>query len=268
MIKTFPSICASVAGNPSSLGVKMHNAGYLAKKIDFTYIAMGATDVEEAITVFKTLNYKGMGVSMPFKQTVIKYLDDIDVAVEKIGACNTVVNKNGRLVGYNTDWMGALNAIKEIANIDTIEKAVIVGAGGVARAIAYALKHEGKKVFISARKEQQRKLLVNDLGLDGHSSIENQFGFDAELVVNATPCAKKQGPVILEKHKAATVLLDVVFQTKMTELTEYAKSLGLKYASGWRMLLLQGAKQFELYTGESAPLKEMGQVLENWLDEK
>lgn len=266
MLKTFPRICASVAGNPSPLGVKMHNAGFQAEALDYTYVAMGAEKIEEAIAALTLLNYRGLGVSMPFKQTVMEYLDQADDSVKIIGACNTVVNDEGKLIGYNTDWVGAQNAIKEVTDISNIKKAVIIGAGGVARAIAYALKINKIEVFISARNEVQAKQLVDDLGLNGYTDLAGQGEFEADLIINATPDASKSGPVHLDKHKNATTVFDVVFNQYMTDLTTEAKERGLKYVSGWRMLLLQGAKQFELYTGIDAPLDAMGQVLLDWLN--
>lgn len=268
MLKTFPTICGSVAGNPSPLGVRMHNAGYAAKNMDYTYVAMGADNIEEAIQAFKVLNYKGMGVSMPFKQTIIGLLDGVDESVRTIGACNTVVNEGGKLIGYNTDWVGAQDAILEVASFDNIKSAVIIGAGGVARAIAYALKVNDVQVYISARKAEQRNALVKDFGLAGSMDLEDQGKYNVDLVVNATPDATVNGPVKLDYHKNASVVLDVVFTSYMTDLTTEAKKRGLKYASGWRMLLLQGAKQFELYTKEKAPVDAMGAVLEDWLNKK
>ncbi len=264
-MKTYPRICASVAGNPSPLGVKMHNSAYMAKELDFTYIAFGAEKIEDALNAVKLLNIRGMGVSMPFKQAIIPYLDVVDDAVEAIGACNTLVNNDGKYFGYNTDWVGAQEAIKEVTDITAIKKAVIIGAGGVARAIAYALKVNGIDVYISARNEERRKKLVSDLNLDGDTDIEHQGIFDADLVVNATPDASKMGPVNLEAHINATVVFDVVFNQYMTDLTTRAKQLGKKYVSGWRMLVLQGAEQFRLYTGEPAPVDAMGRIVLEWL---
>ena len=265
MLKTFPTICASVAANPSPLGVRLHNAGYEAKKLDFTYVAMGSESIEEAISAFKLLNYRGMGVSMPFKQSVINLLDAVDESVKVIGACNTVVNNDGKLTGYNTDWVGAQNAIAEVIDIHSLKKAVIIGAGGVARAIAYALKINGLAVYICARNDVQRKTLVDELELAGESAIEDQDKFGADIIVNATPIATDDSPLKLELHPTAKVVFDVVFQTRMTALTQKAVSLGKIIVSGWRMLLLQGAKQFELYTQEEAPIEAMGEVLEKWL---
>lgn len=265
MLKTFPFICASVSGNPSQLGVRMHNAGYKAKKLDYTYVAIGADRIEEAISVFKTMGYKGMGVSMPFKHSIISLLDEIDDSVRTIGACNTVVNEDGKLIGYNTDWIGAQNAILEVTSFNEIKSAIIVGAGGVARAIAYALKVNNVNVYISARNKSQREELVKEFGLAGAVDLDNQGMFNVDLVVNATPDATKNGPVRLECHPNATAVFDVVFTSYMTDLTQLAKDRGMKYVPGWRMLLLQGAKQFELYTNETAPVDVMGQVLESWL---
>ncbi len=274
MIKTFPVICGSAAGNPSSLGVKLHNAGYKALGLDWSYIAMGASSVEEVITSFKTLSFRGLGVSMPFKQDIIKYLDEIDDSVMAIGACNTVFNaryKDGNdtgkdhLIGYNTDWVGARDAIQEVVDLGTIKTGVIIGAGGVARAIAYALKKSGIEVYISARKKDQRDKLVRDLELKGAVRLEEQGTVGAQLVVNATPIADPNGPLVLQEHKNAQVIFDVVFQSAMTELTTAASNMGLKVVPGWRMLLLQGVKQLEIYTGMKAPVFEMSRVLEEWL---
>ena len=274
MIKTFPVICGSAAGNPSSLGVKLHNAGYKTLGLDWSYVAMGASSVEEVMSAFKTLSFRGLGVSMPFKQDIIKYLDEIDDSVKAIGACNTVFNaryKDGNdtgedhLIGYNTDWVGARDALLEVVDLGTIKTAVIIGAGGVARAIAYALKNNGIDVYISARKKDQRDKLVREIELKGAVSLEEQGSVNAQLIVNATPIADPNGPVVLSAHKNAQVVFDVVFQTAMTDLTTAAKNAGLKYVPGWRMLLLQGVKQLEIYTGMKAPVPEMSRVLEEWL---
>lgn len=265
-MKTYPKICVSVAGNPSPLGVKMHNAAYNARNLDYTYVAMGSESIEDAIKCIELLSIRGMGVSMPFKQDVINHLDVVDDSVTAIGACNTVVNNDNVLYGYNTDWVGAQDAIKETIDINTLESAVIIGAGGVARAIAYALKKNGLKVYISARNPIQRKTLVADLNLDGETDLEHQGDFNTDLVVNATPDATENGPVNLEMHKNVQVVFDVVFNQYMTYLTTRAKDLGKKYVSGWRMLVLQGAEQFRLYIGESAPVDDMSNVILEWLN--
>jgi shikimate dehydrogenase len=138
----------------------------------------------------------------------------------------------------------------------------------VARAISYGLKKEGIDVFISARSKRQRKELVEDLNLDGHSDIEKQGEIGAELVINATPVADQpESPVNLGKHEEGEWLLDVVFTELETDIIRDAKEKGWKKTPGWRMLLHQGLKQFELYTGEDAPEEAMSEVLEEAFSE-
>jgi shikimate dehydrogenase len=266
MEETFPKLCGSVAGEASELGVKMHNAGYEAKNLDYTYIAMGSEDIEETLETARNMNFKGLGVSMPFKESIIEHVDEVGDDVETIGACNTVVFKNSKAKGHNTDWKGAIRALKETGNLDEVERAEIIGAGGVARAIAYGLKQEDIEVFISARFKEQREELVKDLKLSGHGDLEEQGEDDAELVVNATPVADQpKSPVELDKHKKGEWLLDVVFEELETDITKDADEKGWKTTKGWRMLLHQGLEQFELYTGEEGPEEAIGKVLENAL---
>lgn len=265
MIKTFPVVCASVASNPSALGVKLHNAGYVANNLDYTYIATGSTDIKKTIQFMREFPFRGLGVSMPFKQMVIEEIDEVDFSVKKIGACNTIVNDDGKLTGYNTDWVGAIDAIKEVVNIDSIKSAVIIGAGGVARAIAFGLRQNNINIFICARNKEQRENLVRDLSLQGSGSLEEQGQFKGDLIVNATPVSTVNSPLKLYMHKEAKVLFDVAFQKRTTELMKNAENRGLLVVHGWRMLLYQGMKQFELYTKQKAPLEAMSKVLEEAL---
>nr|EGQ40206.1 MAG: shikimate 5-dehydrogenase [Candidatus Nanosalinarum sp. J07AB56] len=245
----------------------MHNAGYEAKELDYTYIAIGAEDIREVLGSVQNLEFKGLSVSMPFNQEIVSLLDNTNDDVETIGACNTVVIEDGETTGYNTDWRGAINALKETSELD-VEKAEIIGSGGVARAIAYGLKKEQIEVHISARSEEQRKELVQDLNLAGEINLEGQGEAGAELVVNATPVAQQPGsPVELEKHENGEWLLDVVFTELQTDIIQEAEGKGWNTTKGWRMLLHQALKQFELYTGEEPPTEEMGRVLREGLEE-
>ncbi len=267
MKHTFPELCGSVAGDASELGVKMHNAGYEAKDIDYTYIAIGAEDIEETLETVQRMGFKGLSVSMPFKEEIIPLLHNVNEDVETIGACNTVVIEDGETTGYNTDWRGAVNALKETAELD-VENAEIIGSGGVARAIAYGLKQEGIEVNVSARSEKPREELVQELDLAGETDLESQGEAGAELIVNATPVAEQpESPVKLEKHDNGEWLLDVVFTDIQTDIIRDAEEIGWRTTKGWRMLLHQALEQFELYTGEEPPTEEMGEVLRKGLEE-
>jgi shikimate dehydrogenase len=260
LIRTHPTLCGSVSGNPSPLGVAVHGAGYRALKLDYTYVAMGATQLPPLVALVRELGFRGLGVSMPFKQEILPLLDEQTPEVQAIGACNTVVHEDGRLVGHNTDWSGALAAIDEVYP-QPLRHAVIVGAGGASRAIAYGLKQRGVAVYVSARSAPRRQALVADLGLDGDGPLEEQGAFGADLVVNTTPIAAVPGPVDLAAHPSARVLLDVVFRPRETALAAAARERGWAVAAGWRMLLHQALRQFELYTKHAPPREPMERAL-------
>jgi shikimate dehydrogenase len=238
--------------------MKMHDAGYEALGIHFKYVAFGSPSVEPIVKAMRILGVRGLGVSMPHKVAVIKHLDEVTKDVEAIGACNTVVNDDGRLVGHNTDWQGVRRAIQE-GGLADCQSALIVGGGGVARAIAYALKQDGVHVTVATRGPDQARRLVDDLGLDGAVPFEEQTKSRAELRINATP---DSSAVQIDAESGVRGVLDVVYHARSTSLTDNAERLGIPSVSGWRMLLHQGAAQFELYTGETAPLLAMGTVLE------
>jgi len=260
MVDTYPTLCGSVAGEASDLGVAIHEAGYEALDLDYAYVAMGTDDVGEAMDHARGMGFRGLGVSMPFKGAVVSHLDDVGEDVETIGACNTVVFEDGRATGHNTDWRGAMRALRETASLD-VDRAEIVGAGGVARAIAYGLREAGVEVVVSARSAGQRSALVDDLALAGETDLDGQGRSGAELVVNATPVADLPGPVDLSAHDDGEWLLDVVFAERRTDLVEAAAERGWRVTPGWRMLLHQACEQFERYTGETAPIEPMGAVL-------
>jgi shikimate dehydrogenase len=260
LIRTHPTLCGSVSGNPSPLGVAVHTAGYRALGLDYTYVAMGAERLAPVVALVRELGFRGLGVSMPWKREILSFLDDQAPEVAAIGACNTVVHDGGRLIGHNTDWSGALAAIDEVSPQE-IRRAVVVGAGGAARAIAYGLQSRGVEVCISARAAPARKALVADLGLAGEAPLEEQGAWGAELVANTTPIADVPGPVVLDAHRSARVLLDVVFRPRETPLAAAARARGWAVAPGWRMLLHQALRQFELYTRQAPPREAMERAL-------
>ncbi|MCG8104210.1 MAG: shikimate dehydrogenase [Candidatus Thiodiazotropha endolucinida] len=261
-IRTIPTMCWSVAANPSPLGVKMHNAGYSAAGVDFTYIATGADDISDVIKLVRKAGVRGLGVSMPHKQSVIHELDEISEAVESIGACNTVVNTDGHLVGHNTDWIGAWRAIEE-AGLSNVRSAVVVCSGGVARAIIYALRKNNIDVAIVARNEEVASGLANEFGVNYVGRPEKDATYNGELVINATPVNEvEEWPLRLNQFENARGFFDVFFGKLTPPLCADAKERGWIGVPGWRMLLLQGVGQFELYTGTTCPVQAMADVLE------
>ena len=262
-IHTIPTLCWSVAANPSPLGVKLHDAGYRELGLDFKYVALGSDNIRVVVDAVRSLGVRGLGVSMPHKIDVLQHVENVEPDVAAIGASNTVVNDNGVLTAYNTDWIGAQHAIDE-AGLGDCGSALIVGAGGVARAIAYALAQRGVTVTVAARDVSKAETLVRELGLHTAIHVHDQATAEAELLVNATPSADA---LAISEDRLPRGVFDVAFQTRTTPLTAAASQLGVATVAGWRMLLLQAAAQFELYTGSTPPIGAMASILEDALPE-
>ena len=261
MNQTIPTMCWSVAAKPSALGVRMHDAGFHAAKLDYKYIAIGSNEIDKVISAMRTLNVRGLGISMPHKQKVINLLEELDTSVESIGACNTVVNNENTLKGYNTDWIGAYRALYE-SKIKDYKTVLIVGSGGVARAFAYMLTKtsDDMDVSIAARNECARKKIASDFNIDHQFDLDHMPQTD--LIINATPVSNLISDSMISN---ASGIFDVDFTSRNTELTMRADRIGIDSIAGWRMLLHQGAAQFELYTNQTAPLAAMESVLEQAL---
>src|SRR5512147_2855894 len=165
----------------------MHNTAYRALGLNYVYVAFGTEDTAGAVTAMRTLGIRGLGVTTPHKLRIIEYLDVIDDEARAVGAVNTVVNDDGRLVGYNVDWIGAVRAFRE--EIDVFgARAAVVGAGGGARAIVYGLVREGARVTLYNRSEERGRALAEHFGVEFGGSPEalaRAAGFD--LIAHATP---------------------------------------------------------------------------------
>jgi shikimate dehydrogenase len=264
MPKSNPVLCGSISSRPSPFGVTMHNAAYQAAGLPFTYVAFGIADTRQAILAMRYLGVRGLGVSMPHKIAIMEYLDAIDETAARIGAVNTVVNDEGHLTGYNTDWIGAVRALEEQIPLAGTH-AIVVGAGGAARAIVYGLVKKGDQVALYNRTASKGKALARAFGVRfGGGLAELTAVHDYDLLVNATsvgfhaPSESIIPPSILKEGR---VVLDVVFLPPQSRLVQDAASRGCIAITGTRMLVHQAAYQFELYTGQQAPFQTMEKAL-------
>lgn len=266
--KTIPILCGSIASVPSELGAIMHNAAYKAAGVPFSFVGFGVEDTKSAVDAIRSLGIRGMGVSLPHKVAIMQYLDKVDRIAFEIGAVNTVVNDSGYLTGYNTDWIGAKHALEEQINLKN-KKAIVVGAGGAARAIVYALKNGGSEVVIYNRTETNGKKTAKDLSVDFGgdftrlSSIE-----DYDIIINATSVGLNEpnkSSIPSSVLKPEKVVLDVVIIPPNTKLLKEARSKRCIAISGTRMLIYQAVRQFELYTGKKAPIEAMEQAVSSYL---
>lgn len=258
------TLCGSLSLHPVSLGAAMHLAGYRALDLAFTYVPFAVTDLEGAIRGMRALGIRGLGISMPFKQAVMPFLDELDPIAGTIGAVNTVVNEGGRLIGHNTDWIGALRAVEEERPVAGA-RVLLIGAGGAARAIAFGVKERGGALSIANRDVEKARSLAAETGGQARGLEELARAGDYDVVINATSAGMVEvDPKSLVPEEAlreGLTVMDIVYKPIETDLIKAARRRGAKAIHGGRMLLHQAARQFELYTGAMAPLAAMDEAL-------
>lgn len=271
-----------VIGDPieHTLSPIMHNAAFKALKLDFAFLAfkVKAADVEKAVSGMRALGIHGLNVTMPHKSAVINYLDEVDQAAKAIGSVNTILNKKGRLFGFNTDGVGALQALRENGVEPRGKKVLLLGAGGAARAIAYTLAREADELVILNRTAKQAAELANLLkqtfdrkvvadALSPNAIKDNLQ--DSDVLINATSVGMKpnanQTPVAFEWLRPDLAVMDIVYNPVETKLSKDAKAAGAKVVSGFEMLIYQGAASFEIWTRHSAPVEVMRHAALNHL---
>ncbi|HPE71319.1 MAG TPA: shikimate dehydrogenase [Candidatus Competibacter sp.] len=262
MPKSIPTLCGSIMAEPFSLGVRIHTAAYRELGLDYTFVCFGVENPELAVQAIRTLGIRGMSVSMPYKSAVMPFLDALDPAARAIGAVNTIDNRNGRLTGYNTDFIGAVRALQE-ANDLTGQALAILGAGGAARAIAYGAQQAGAQVTLFNRSTERGQALAAELNVDFGGSLEDFRAARFSILVNATSVgfrAPDSNPLgqTLEPH---LLVMDIAFIPVRTKLLRDAEKAGCRTIAGTRMLLHQACKQIELYTEQQAPLAVMEKAL-------
>lgn len=251
-------------GNPvgQSLSPLIHNAALKKMGIAGTYSAFCVNDLRGAIHGMRAMNIRGASVTIPFKVAVMEYLDDVDDDALKIGAVNTVINSNGRLTGYNTDWLGLIQTLKEAMPVKN-KTFVIIGAGGTARAAAYGVIKEGGFPFIVNRTLENGKVLSRKLNCPFYSLTE--IGkIKADCLINTTPVGmypKDKSPVKAAALNNYKYVMDVIYNPLKTKLLKDAEGKGCRIISGLDMFVNQGAQQLRLWTGKEPPRKLMKKIL-------
>ncbi len=252
-----------VLGDPisHSLSPVMHNSAFTHMGYNGVYLAFNVKDknLASAISGIKALGIKGVSVTIPHKVEVMKFLDNIDEKALKIGAVNTIVNKDGKLFGYNTDCLGATNALLEKTAIKD-KDVVILGSGGAARAIGFGIVSEGGRLTILGVLKDEGENLAKDLGVDYYHLSEFK-NIDCQILINATPVGMtpntKAMPVQKEDLKKDMVVMDIVYNPIKTSLLKESEGIGCITADGASMFVYQGAAQFEMWTGKKAPVDIM-----------
>ncbi|MFN4196606.1 MAG: shikimate dehydrogenase [Caldimicrobium sp.] len=255
-----------IIGDPisHSLSPLMHNIAFRELNINGVYGAflVKKENLAQAIVGIKALNIKGISVTIPHKEAIIPFLDEVDKVALEIGAVNTVVNDEGKLKGYNTDWIGVLKAFEEKGVELKGKKIVIIGAGGASRAIIYAmLKAQAKEILVYNRTYEKALDLANYFGIKAKpwDEVNEAWG---DIIIQATSVGLKtwDSPLSEEVLKRFKVAMDIVYLPLKTKFLKLAEKYALTI-DGLRMLLHQGVAQFKLFTGMEPPVKLMEKVL-------
>ncbi|MGD8342719.1 MAG: shikimate dehydrogenase [Desulfobacterales bacterium] len=252
-------------GNPvaHSLSPLMHNQAFAATGCNAVYLAFCVSDPRAAIESFKALNVKGLSVTLPHKVAVMEYLDDIDPTAAGIGAVNTIVHHNGRLIGYNTDCQGAIKALQTRTTIDG-KSVAIIGAGGAARAVGFGLATDAGCLTILNRTRQSGERLAADLQAE-FLPLDEFRPYRYDILINTTPVGMHPhtdaSPIGNQALSAEMVVMDIVYNPLNTRLLKDAAANGCQTINGIDMFVFQGAQQFELWIGKKAPVEVMRQAV-------
>lgn len=254
----------------------IHNPAFEAKGIDACYLCFETKpeNIKEAIEGIRALNIQGVNLTIPHKETCLSYLDEIEKTAKLIGAVNTIVHRENKLIGYNTDGEGFIKALKEDLNFDLKDKTIFLfGAGGAGKAVGISLaKHGVKQIFIVDKNKKKARALAENIEENfSRTAIElthshNQKAIkNADLLVNATPIGMNPSdnliinPVYFPKQLA---IFDLIYNPAETKLLKAARKKGLKANNGLGMLIQQAALSFELWTDEQAPIEVMRKAVE------
>ena len=265
-----------IFGHPIShtLSPVMHNAVIKALGLDMAYLPFEVKppNLKEAINGIKSLGIIGVSITIPHKESVIRFLDDISEEARLVGAVNTIVNKDRKLVGYNTDGSGYMASLKEELGFNPKSKRIIIiGAGGAARGILAALATQKPKSItvanrtlsravslIKAFKGKFRDTRFEAIDLD-NNMLKMSFN-SVDLLINTTSVGMKQSKALkipLETLPKIAIVSDIIYNPLETLLLKKAKKLGLTTHGGLGMLVHQGARSFKLWTGMDAPMNVM-----------
>ena len=251
----------AVLGDPisQSLSPVMHNSAFSHAGYNGIYLAFRVKEIGKAISGIKALGIKGAGITIPHKVKIIEFLDEIDDTAAKIGAVNTVINRQGKITGYNFDSMGAVKAVREKTGIKN-KSVAILGAGGAARAVGYGIVSEGGRLTILNRTKETGEKLAADLGSE--FCVPGDFKeIKCDILINTTPLGMKPNvdsiPVEKKYLNKGMIVMDIVYNPFKTRLLKVAQDLGCTTIDGASMFVFQGACQFELWTGKKAPVDFM-----------
>ncbi|HHY77921.1 MAG TPA: shikimate dehydrogenase [Clostridiales bacterium] len=257
----------------------MQNAAFKSRNINNIYIALEVKpqDLETVVKAIPKMNFAGFNVTIPYKIEIMKYLDEIDDLAQFIGAVNTVVIKDGKMKGYNTDGIGFMRSLEEELGVKPEGKNIfILGSGGASRAISMTLAmNKVGKMYICNRTFEKAESLVADIN-ERFGQISQAVPMEkekmaeaiseADILINTTSVGTypnvDEMPIDKDLLHGSLAVCDIVYNPRKTKLLLEAEKLGCRSMSGLGMLIFQGAEAFEIWTGVEAPANTMFEAAE------
>jgi shikimate dehydrogenase len=246
-------LCMSLSGRPGNFGTRFHNYLYQALDLNFIYKAFTTKDIEAAVKGVRALGIRGCAVSMPFKEACITFLDELDPSATAIQSVNTIVNDDGVLRAYNTDYI----AVAKLLNSYQVPHDAVFalrGSGGMGKAVVAALRDAGfKNGYIIARNEKNGRELAQEYGYSWKSDVGS---LAVDMLINVTPIGMAGGPEAdslafePEVIERASIIFDVVALPVETPLIRYGREQHKQVITGAEVATLQAVEQFVLYTGK------------------
>jgi shikimate dehydrogenase len=244
----------------------MHNAAFRALGLDAVYLAFDVVPaaLSDALAGARALGIRQLAISLPHKEAVIAHLDAVDDTARRIGAVNTVTRApDGALVGANTDWLGAVRALERERRLAGA-RAVVLGAGGAARAVVFGLLARGASVVVLNRTPERARALADALGAQGAGPLHDLRRTPFDVLVNATAVGlgRDESPVAAEALPPGALVMDTVYEPERTRLLRDAEARGARAVGGKWMLVHQAAEQLRLWTGREAPVDVMAEAFD------
>ncbi len=243
----------------------MHNAAFEVLGIDARYLAFDVAPdaLEAAFRGALALGFRQLAVSVPHKEAALALVDTLDDTAEAIGALNTVTLHEGTLRGANTDWIGALRALERETELDG-KRAVVLGAGGTARAVTFALLRAGASVTVLNRNPSRAAALCTALGAGSSGALDDIRDVAFDVLVNTTSVGmgSDESPIPDDATPENAVVLDAVYAPEDTRLLRNARRRGARTVGGKWMLVAQAVEQIRLWTGLDAPADVMARAFD------
>jgi 3-dehydroquinate dehydratase/shikimate dehydrogenase len=256
-----------ILGRPAlaSLSPAMHNAVFVDNDLNAVYVPFEEQDLASFVPAAKEIGVAGLSVTQPFKESILPFLDDVDRPAQEIGAVNTVLTRDGRWCGFNTDVDGVVGPVSRRLDIEG-KRAVVLGAGGAARAAAVGLGQAGAEVVVLARRLEQAQAVADLVGGDA-GDIGDLGAHRWDILVNATPLYKglvdAGSAEQMKAFRPDALILDMIYDPEKTEILELARENKAFAVPGLEMLVAQAVRQSEIWTGKAGGVDVMEAAARN-----